>query len=286
MKNNPYYIDLTDLVSERLTVIRRAENGSQGQPRWLCRCTCGTEVERKGQDIRKGTAKSCGCLQREAIAVRAARKCSFEGCDKPLHAEGFCSVHRHRHRRGADMAAPVRHQERRIPGATCSANACERPAINAGFCGMHYMRKRTGKPLDATHRQLKGQGKHLRPDGYVLVTVPPGTPGTPGARKNAMMFEHRYVMQNWLGRPLMKAEQVHHRNGIRKDNRIKNLELMTGAHGNKIKATDSVLHCLDRIEHLVALDPYQKIVLDEIKQRATGGNIFHLKLVKKAQAYD
>ena len=43
-------------------------------------------------------------------------------------------------------------------------------------------------------------------------------------------LEHFVVAEQMFGRPLAAAERVHHRNGIRHDNRPENLELWVRGH--------------------------------------------------------
>lgn len=66
-------------------------------------------------------------------------------------------------------------------------------------------------------------GRKLSKKGYVLILKK----GYPGTDKNGYIFEHRYIMEQFLGRHLSKGEIVHHINGNKTDNRIENLKLMT-----------------------------------------------------------
>ena len=73
------------------------------------------------------------------------------------------------------------------------------------------------------HPRWKG-GKSITPLGYVIVLMPDHPNASVGGR---YVFEHRIVMEKFLGRTLNRWEVVHHKNEIKTDNRIENLELLT-----------------------------------------------------------
>ena len=62
--------------------------------------------------------------------------------------------------------------------------------------------------------------------GYILLWKPEH-PNAKVGRRRSYVYEHRYVMSEHLGRPLESFEFVHHRNGIKDDNRIANLRLFS-----------------------------------------------------------
>lgn len=58
------FIDLTSQVFGRLTVLYRAPN-KNNRVMWVCRCSCGTEINVRGDQLRGGITNSCGCLKLE-----------------------------------------------------------------------------------------------------------------------------------------------------------------------------------------------------------------------------
>lgn len=71
--------------------------------------------------------------------------------------------------------------------------------------------------------------------GYVMVKVPDHPRATRG-----YVFEHIVVMEEVLGRHLLPGENVHHRNGVKDDNRPENLELWIRPQPSGVRVEDAV----------------------------------------------
>jgi hypothetical protein len=69
-------------------------------------------------------------------------------------------------------------------------------------------------------------GRYVSPEGYVMLNLTD--------RRN--VAEHRYVMEQFLGRALSPDEHVHHINGVKTDNRIENLQIVSPSEHMRLHA--------------------------------------------------
>lgn len=99
----------------------------------------------------------------------------------------------------------------------------ERYKINRLNAAKKYnakLRESKGLPIDHVFpKGPRGKG-YLNKKGYLLVTW-----RDPADGKVKRKYHHVLIMENHLQRTLRNNERVHHKNGIRNDNRIENLEL-------------------------------------------------------------
>lgn len=110
---------------------------------------------------------------------------------------------------------------------------------------MHYTRAhRAGFTGDFGRKRDRPEGfdpddpmtwtRNLHKDGYAYRTA-----NING--KAVQINEHRYIMSLKIGRELVGAENVHHLNGVRDDNRIENLELWSKSHPAGQRVRDKVV---------------------------------------------
>lgn len=78
-------IDLTGQRFGRLLVIGECGRSKDGQKVYLCRCDCGNETKVRSGNLRRGTTKSCGCINRESVAKRNKDSAKHGGCGTRLY---------------------------------------------------------------------------------------------------------------------------------------------------------------------------------------------------------
>ncbi len=120
-----------------------------------------------------------------------------------------------------------RHKDKKIPCPICGEPM--RPeSVQCWSC-------RPNKGSD--HPNWKG-GKTRHHQGYIMVRIPEH----PRAKNNnGYVLEHILVMEDHLGRLLVPGETVHHKYGIRDDNKIENLELWVKPQPSGIRVEDAVI---------------------------------------------
>jgi HNH endonuclease len=138
-----------------------------------------------------------------------------------------------RHRRCRECLRVFRPSSRHLRCPSCrSRSLCrcgEVKQLKSETCGS--CRNDSG---EANGNWKGGRTRHKA--GYLVVRAP----GHPRATSGPYVFEHILVAEDLLGRHLLDGETVHHRNGVRDDNRPENLELWTNPQPSGIRVSDAI----------------------------------------------
>jgi hypothetical protein len=130
--------------------------------------------------------------------------CSVGECQNPVRYKGMCGKHYKRWWRhgNPDHTDIVMHN-----GTKCSVEDCSRAATIKDLCSMHNTRQqRYGRTNNI--RADKGMGRPKTAAGYVVITTGNGR----------RVYEHIFLAECALGKPLPAKAIVHHMNNIPDDN--------------------------------------------------------------------
>lgn len=158
--------------------------------------------------------------------------CSVKSCTARVKSRSLCGKHYERQRVHGDVHTNLRAKNPEV----CVEDGClEKPEARS-LCKKHYsrwwnhgdtvLRSRGGE----NHPRWNG-GRYRSGSGYQYIKVDACSPFSVMATKQGYVMEHRLVMAQKLGRPLLKNETVHHLDGDILNNSISNLQLRSGAHG-------------------------------------------------------
>jgi uncharacterized Zn-finger protein len=174
---------------------------------------------------------------RVAYGTRIVKDCSYCGKQLLLTAgrvtlNNYCSIGCSSRARSATMKGKLRGSDSpywtgRIDklcetcGRLIKISPCEDKRGGGRFCSRKCFFIASGRLHGRKSPQFRGGV--AKSGGYTLITPKEYLDNGSGPR---YIREHRDVVEKSIGRTLSKSEHVHHINGIKNDNRLKNLAIV------------------------------------------------------------
>lgn len=200
---------LTGDKFNKLTVLE-LEGSKNGRLYYKVKCDCGNILSISGSHLRRKKAtNSCGCIRKNS---------KFDSIQGKIFGN-LTAIERVQQESGVLWKFLC----------SCGKEKIMQPysVINGDVvsCGCYNINKSIG----SNNKRWVG-GIVKTKNGYIKERVAPGK----------YKFQHRLVMENFLGRKLYTGETVHHINGNKTDNRIENLELWVSNHPRGQRVQDLI----------------------------------------------
>lgn len=171
--------------------------------------------------------------------VQTEGKCSVVFCHNSGVVEGFCPNHADADGLETVPWAPVALNAVMPRGRwSCLETGCTNEVSKRGYRCRSCKKEGRNEPDHVPKTALSPRDEWRRfryRTGYVWMERGKKSQGT-----IERILEHRWVMEEHLGRKLLKGENVHHLNGQRDDNRIENLELWSTAQPSGQRVSDKI----------------------------------------------
>jgi hypothetical protein len=191
----------------------------KGERYYKCSCDCGTIRDVRASALKNGQTKSCGCFVKETMSN--LKRIDIQG----VKFGKLTPIKRVHHNNGKHLNHWL-----------CECD-----------CGNHIVAATSSlmKGQKSCGCIRKGESNHNWKGGKITTRAGYVKKYAPNHPNNIIgyVLEHRLVMEEVLGRYLEPNEEVHHKNGVKNDNSIENLELWVKSQPPGQRVDDMIVFC-------------------------------------------